>query len=307
MTGNRTRVAGALLLAIFGVLVGLAFVGLVPRVPSTPMYFLFSAIIGGNLTLITVVLSINQLVLSRELGAPGDLNRRIREAVKYRDQVADTTNSTPIPYSPADFLLHLHETLTDQAIALRESTSPDHDERLNDRVADLVGSLTSDAENVTRTLDTTAVDIFAVIEATLGTNHAEQLYEITAIEAEFDQLTDEQRRLLEQLHEQLLHIDTARKYYRTIYVEKELSLLSRVLLYVGVPAEVLSAILLAIYGAIGSGPPAPDWLLPLALVTTTFGFAPLAILFAYVLRLSWVAQLNTSIAPFSATKDDSRL
>lgn len=89
-----------------------------------------------------------------------------------------------------------------------------------------------------------------------------------------------------------------------MYMEKELSFLSRMILYVGVPAEVLTAIALAVYGAVGPAPPTPSWLLPFVLIALTAGFAPLAVLFSFVLRLSWIAQQNTSVAPFSAAKDD---
>ena len=270
------------------------------------MYFLFSAILGGNLTLITVVLSINQLVLSRELGAPGELQERIRDAMAYRREVEDAANSSPSPVSPEGFLRYLHETLVDTATDLENSVSDSENERLVARIDDLVDDLTTDARSVTRTLDASTVDIFAVIEATLGTNHADQLYELAAIDAEFEELTDAQQQSLERLREQLLHIDTARKYFRTVYIEKELSVLSRVILYVGVPAEILTAVALAVYGAVGSTPPTPPWLLPFVLGALTAGFAPLAVLFSFVLRLSWVAQQNTSVAPFSAgTEDDS--
>lgn len=289
---------------ILALLTAVAVVGLIPRGAVDPMYFLFSAILGGNLTLITVVLSINQLVLSRELGAPGDLHQRIRDAMTYRREVEDTAGSSPSPVSPEAFLRYLHETIIGSATELRESVSGSGNERLNARIDPLVDDLTTDAESVTRTLEASTVDIFAVIEATLGTNHADQLYELAAIEAEFDDLTGVQRRSLNRLREQLLHIDTARKYFRTVYMEKELSFLSRVILYVGVPAEILTAVALAVYGAVGTAPPTPLWLLPFVLVVLTVGFAPLAVLFSFVLRLSWVAQQNTSVAPFSASLEE---
>ncbi|MDS0301063.1 hypothetical protein NDI76_20195 [Halogeometricum sp. S1BR25-6] len=301
VSGTRVSVAAALLLGVLVLAVVTASVGLLSGTPSSPMYFLFSSIFGGNLTLVTVVLSINQLVLSRELGAPGELHQRIREAVEYRREAEETSGSSPSPVSPTGFLRFLHEAVDADARALRESLSVEttENEQLHTRVGSLVDDLSGDAESVRRTLNASSVDIFAVIEATLGTNHASQLYEIAAIEAEFDGLTDEQERLLDRIREQLLHIDTARKYFRTVYIEKELSYLSRILLYVGVPVEILTGGVLAVYGAVGSTPPPPEWMLPFVVVSLTAGFAPLAVLFAFVLRLSWVAQRNTSVAPFA--------
>lgn len=302
--GDRTRVSIVLLVATLALLTALAVVGVVPRGPSDPMYFLFSAMLGGNLTLITVVLSINQLVLSRELGSPGTLHQRIRDAVEYRHDVEEVAGSVPSPVSPEGFLRYLHEALTDTATGLEESVSESETERLSGRVGDLVGDLTRDAAAVKRALDEPTTDIFAVIGATLGTDHADQLYEIAEVKAEFEELTDAQQQSLDRLRDQLLYIDTARKYFRTVYMEKELSVLSRMILYVGVPAEVLAAVALAVYGAAGATAATPLWLLPFVLVALTAGFAPLAVLFSFVLRLSWVAQQNTSVAPFSASAEE---
>jgi hypothetical protein len=304
VSGDRTAVAAAFVGAILVLASIAAALGLLSGTPSSPMYFLFSSAFGGNLTLVTVVLSINQLVLSRELGAPGELRRRIRDAMEFRNEAEETSGSSPSPVSPTAFLRFLHEAVGADARALRESVSETDDGRLAERVEELGDSLSSDAADVREALDASSVDIFGVIEATLGTNHASQLYEIAAIESEFDELTDGQRRLLDRVREQLLHIDTARKYFRTVYIEKELSAFSRLLLYVGVPVEVLTAGMLAVYGAVGATPPTPDWMLPLVVVCLTAGFAPLAVLFAFVLRLSWVAQQNTSVAPFADAERD---
>ena len=297
--GARPAVAAVLVAGIFVLFSIAAAVGLLSGTPSSPMYFLFSSLFGGNLTLVTVVLSINQLVLSRELGAPGELRDRIRDAMAYRNEVEETSGSSPSPLSPTAFLRFLHEAVSADAMALRDSLSDTDDGRLSERVEGLVDDLSSDAAAVRATLDESSVDIFGVIEATLGTDHASQLYDIATIESEFDELTDDQRRLLDRVREQLLHIDTARKYFRTVYIEKELSYLSRLLLYVGVPVEVLIAGVLAVYGAVGSAPPTPGWVLPFVVVSLAAGFAPLAVLFSFVLRLSWVAQRNTSVAPFA--------
>ncbi len=74
VTGNRLVVAAVLLSSILFLLVLFMSVGVLSGRPSSPMYLLFSALLGGNSTLISVVLSINQLVLSRELGATGEFH-----------------------------------------------------------------------------------------------------------------------------------------------------------------------------------------------------------------------------------------
>ena len=141
--GNRLVVAGALLGAILVTLLVLLAVGLFPSSPGDPLYLLFSAFLGGNITLITVVIAINQLVFSRELGSPGDLEQRTRNAVEYRDQVQEVMDRAVSPVMPGSFLLVLHENLDTRAETLHETiTNPEDD--LGAEIDELVGELQAD-------------------------------------------------------------------------------------------------------------------------------------------------------------------
>lgn len=307
VTGDRLSVAGIFLAVIFSILVLLAGVGFLSGRPSSPMYFLFSAFLGGNFTLITIVLSINQLVLSRELGAPGDLHQRIEEALEYRKNVEENIGQSATPVKPGEFLLFLHETAGERTDELRDQVANTTDSHLQERVETFADNILTDIKAVTRTLDAETIQIFTAIEATLGTNHATQIRDIDQIQVNFDNLlSDDQQDLLSEIRMNLLHIDIARKYFRTVYMEKELSFLSRVILYVGVPAEVTSVIVLVIYGSVKTTPLTAAWLDLLVPVALSVGFAPLAVLFSFILRLSWVAQRNASVAPFTASDEGYR-
>ncbi|WP_255192252.1 hypothetical protein [Natronobeatus ordinarius] len=308
--GNRLVVAGAFLGAIALVLVGLLAVNLFPRAPGEPLYLLFSAFLGGNLTLISVVIAINQVVFSRELGSPGDLAQRTRNAVEYRDQVQDAIDRAVSPVLPGSFLLVLHENLGARAQALRETVTNPGEDDLSAELDELVGALRGDVRTVTRALDTPAADeqIFGAIAATLGTTQAEQLHDLARLETSYDdRLSDEQRELFASIRELLLHIDVARKYFRTVYITKELSFLSRMLLVVGLPAQLFTGATLAVYdlAAIEELPVAA--IVAATVIAMIASFAPLAILASFVLRLSWVAQRNATVMPFAASEKDYTL
>lgn len=308
--GNRFSVAGALLGAIVALLIVLLSVNLFPREPGEPLYLLLSAFLGGNLTLITVVIAINQLVFSRELGSPGNLHQRTRNAVEYREEVQSVMDRDASPVMPGSFLLVLHEELGERAQQLRETIGDDAQRDLEREIDDLTGALRRDVRTVTKALDTPAADeqIFGAIAATLGTTQAEQLSDLARIETVYgDELSEEQAGILESIREHLLHIDVARKYFRTVYITKELSFLSRTLLYVGLPAQFLTAATLAVYdlAAIEALPAAA--IVGATLVALVACFAPLAILASFVLRLSWVAQRNATVMPFAASEKDYTL
>lgn len=173
VAGNRVTLAGVLLGGVLLFAAVLTSIGILSGRPSSPMYFLFSAFLGGNFTLISVVLSINQLVLSRELGAPGELRRRIEDALEYREDAQERADQSVAPVLPGSFLRFLHETTEARTEELRESVADTLDDRLQNRVETFADNVLTDVKAVLQTLDTEPVQIFAVIEATLGTNHAQ--------------------------------------------------------------------------------------------------------------------------------------
>ncbi|WP_135824080.1 hypothetical protein [Halorussus ruber] len=97
----------------------------------------------------------------------------------------------------------------------------------------------------------------------------------------------------------LRQIDVARQYFKTLFMQSELASLSRILLSVGVPAEIVSTMMLVA----AAGPSAQTFyggVPPLLLAATVaVGFAPLAVLFAFVLRIATVAQRTAAITPFT--------
>lgn len=308
--GSRLVVAGTLLGGILLLLLVLLATNLFPRAPGDPLFLLISAFLGGNITLITVVIAINQLVFSRELGSPGDLEKRTRNAVEYRDQVQEVMDREVSPVMPGSFLLVLHENLGRRARTLRETVTNPGEDELSAEIDELVGALRDDVRDVTEALDTPAADeqIFGAIAATLGTTQAEQLYDIARVETEYDaRLSDEQRELFESIREHLLHIDVARKYFRTVYITKELSFLSRILLIVGLPAQFFLAATLAVYDLAEVEALPEVAIVGATLVAMVACFAPLAILASVVLRLSWVAQRNATVMPFAASEKDYTL
>ncbi len=303
ISGKRLRIAGVVVGVVLAVMGALTVAGVLPRRPADPMYFLLSSLLGGNLTLITVVISINQLVLSRELGSPGELRNRMEDAMEFRTDAEATAEWYVSPVRPGAFLLDLHESLLDQAEALEEAVADHGNERATDRVENIATSVRQDVREVGSELDGSDGEEFTAIVATLGTNHAEQLEKLDRFLVEFrDDLSATERDLVDSIATHLLYVDVARNYFRTIYVERELAFLSRVMLYVGVPAQLVVAVALAMY----VGPevvPASAFALFVP-VAVAAGFAPLAVLFSFVLRLAWIAERNAAVIPFTALESD---
>lgn len=302
LDGNRI-VVGVGITLLFGAAFGtLRALDVAPFSNAQAIYYLFSGLISGNLTLITVVASINQLLLSRELSSPGQLFSEIRSVSEYRDTVEEAADRLA-PVEPLGFLRLLLENVRDEAQKLgglsAGRTPPDAHEEI-DR---FVTELTDHVDALDETLRSGDPDVFRVLSVTLTTNYARRIHRIRRIrrehgEAFSEALDDSVDRLVEAFRE----LDVARQYFKSIYLQTELSFLSRLLFYAGVPAEIAAGAALYTLTA-GSGTAVPPAYAPAFLVSmSVVGFLPLGFLCSYVLRITVVTERTAAILPFTTPK-----
>lgn len=146
----------------------------------------------------------------------------------FRDDARAAIDRPVSPVRPDAFLRELHGSLGERAAALDATIENRADGRVRSEIAPLVESIRSDVREVNAELDAPNEGAFTAIVVTLGTTHADQLEELDRIRAERrDELPEEACTVLDSIREHLLYIDVARNYFRTIYVEQELSVLSR--------------------------------------------------------------------------------
>lgn len=310
LVGDRLVVAG-LLTAVFTFLVWVLVAADVVRVHDTSdVIYLAQGLLAGNVTLVTIVLSINQLVLSRELRSPGELQEQIGDVIEYRTDVEETIGRSVVPPTPADFLTTvLHGTWTNaQRLGGVVSGSELVSDRPKTEIDDLVATISDHTVHINDVLEASQESIFSTLAVTLQTNYSESLHEARRIQSVYeDELTPAAHAVLEDLVESLRQIDVARQYFKTIYMQVELATLSRVLLYVGLPAIGSSLVMFLVYvGGPGSAVP-PDYLTGLVLVVVSLGFTPLAVLFSFVLRISVIAQRTVAITPFTTPEQETGL
>lgn len=78
LEANRIVLAGLFSILIFVIVTAIGAIGYIPVTDPGTATTLVAAIVGGMLPFITIVLAINQLVLSHELGWPGNPPRGSR-------------------------------------------------------------------------------------------------------------------------------------------------------------------------------------------------------------------------------------
>ena len=305
LDGNRMAVTAIVLGIIFGTLIVVELAGWVPMNRIQPVYYVFSALLGGNITLITVVVSINQLLLSQELKSPGELESQMEGVIEYRKDVEDAAGEIA-PVKPMGFLRLLVENTRQEAQRIGGLAVGMTDEDVQKRVSDFVSTLTDRLDAVDELLQESDAGTFEVLSVTLSTNYAEQINEARRIRAVHgDDLSEESMDAFDGLIDNLQNVDIARQYFKSVYLQDELSSLSRALMYAGIPAEALSAVALLALTAGGGGGTFPmenaRLLVPVA---ATVGFLPLALLIAFILRTATVTQRTAATLPFTTPEQE---
>jgi len=306
MEASRWTVAGLLVAAVFVALVGLGSLDPLPLSAviqsSDPVETLFQALTGGIITGVTLVVSINSLVLSQELGPLGDQRSRMDGALSFRSDLADTIDEPVVPADPAAFLATIVTASRDRAERLRETAEGVGDATLQDRVDDYVEGIVDNADTVDAQLDGAAFGTFDVVSAALDYNYSEKLHEARRLRnAHADAFSEATRTALDDLCDVLELYGPAREHVKTLYFQWELVDLTQAVVYAAVPALVVSIgslLFLNDGGTITGTVLGISNLLVVVSAATAVAVLPYAILLSYILRIATVAKRTLAIGPF---------
>ncbi|PSP54716.1 hypothetical protein BRC82_09280 [Halobacteriales archaeon QS_1_67_19] len=296
LDGNRHLLAAGLSLAIFAACATLGSAGLIPVTdPDTATGFV-GAVVGGTLPFITIVLAINQLVLSQELGWTGELSDRFEAMASFRRRVEEWTDAAVSPAAPADFLRLIVEAVVDRAERLGRAAAGVENPDRAARVEDFVEAVRSEGAIVAGALEEADFGTFDALSAVLGHFNGSHLHTARTLRAECgDDLPAD---TLDALVELLGYLAVARQTFKTLYVQHELAHLSKVLLYVGFPTLFGGGLFMMTYGRIISAVGDPTALVGVVSLVVTLVFLPFVVLLSYTLRIATIASRTADFGPF---------
>jgi hypothetical protein len=311
MGASRWAVAAILLAVTFAVLVTLAALdpaGLAGSIQSKdPIETLGQAFLTAIITGVTLVVTINQVVLSQELGAVGDQRERMEGAMQFRDDVAEAIEASVGPPEPSAFLRALVDAAGARGEALAEAVR-DGDTELQEHVEQYVESVRRNAEDVGDQLEGAQFGTFGVLFAALNFNYSWKLYEARRLRDEHEaELSEGAADALDGLVETLELFGPAREHFKTLYFQWELINLSRAMLYAAVPALLVSMgmiLYLDNLGTVVGGTLGVHNLVWVVAAGSTVALLPFMLLLSYVLRIATVAKRTLAIGPFVLRETD---
>jgi hypothetical protein len=301
LDGSRFRVAGVLMGGTFGILLG-AILFFRVDLDGSRMVWVFSGLIDAIVSLTTIVLTINQLILSRQFGSPTSLYDRLEDRIDFREQVEDQMGAAIVPSQPGGFVRVLFRTLRGRAIELG-SLDTDHDERLRAVLDKYVETITEQARETEAQLEDQPFEMAGVLTL-LDYDDSWQFYTTRRLQNIYgDSLTETETQLVDDIHGSLKYLDTARQYFKTLYLQRELSQLSRAIIYTGSASILTMVLVLMIYRN--------EWMVSVEYVVlavilsvaTVVTLSPVAVLFSYILRIATVTRRTVIFGPFTPQEE----
>lgn len=306
LDGPRSAVIGITASGLLLFLTAVSFSPFSPLSSYQSIFYAFGGLISGNFTLITVVVSINQLLLSQKLQTPDELRSQIEGVIDYREEIEDASERIA-PVEPSEFLRLLIENTRQTAQQLGGLSITEASSETSDELNEIITNVTREIDRTDDLLEESTLSTFHVLVTTLNTNYAKDIHRLRQIRyRQNDQLPSHVDDSIRKLIDQLQYIDVARQYFKTIYLQQELASLSRLLFYTGLPSlAILVTTLFLLTVPVGATIPTPltEILLP---TTLTIGFLPLVVLFSFILRSATVTRRTAATFPFTTSMQEKR-
>ncbi|WP_324661632.1 hypothetical protein [Haloarcula sediminis] len=305
LEGNRYAVTGALLTVTFVSILAIGSVWTFEMqrllVETQAVQTLLTTFLSGIILLVSIVVSINSIILSYDITHVSDQQDRIEGMMSFWRTLSHISDTDENPTDPNTFLQVMADVIRREAGELEES-SRSGEETFAREVQEYLDQIVGTAEHIEDSLTNVHGGKFGVLWIGLEMDYGPLMSQSRQLKAaEENGLSDSGDDNVEELLQALELFATGREYFKTLYYNQEISALSRTLLVVSLPAIVVTAsTILAINAQI-----LPEvWMLGLppllTFVSITFAVAltPFIVLTSYMLRVATVAQRTAGAGPF---------
>ena len=300
LRGHRVLITALVLAIIATVTFLLIEFDVLEAGPSSSMPTLLSGIVAGQLTLLTVTLSINQLILSRMFASPPEIRERLQGTVDFRGRVGDVVGEGTPPVNPQPFLETIARALSARAEELAEIGRVTGSER-QETIEECAASLQRYAEMIQDLVDDERMETLHVVSLLPHEAYVRNAVTVEALQADGNFLPERTVELLGDVSTLLAATTIARQHFKTIAIQQQLARLSRYIVYTGIPSISAAAVLALAYTSTGGLKVSEPFVRPVVALGVAAFMSPGVLLSAYVLPLALVAERTVATGPFLAT------
>ncbi|MXR20803.1 hypothetical protein [Halobacterium bonnevillei] len=262
---------------------------------------ILNTLLGGIILLVSVVVSINSIVLTHDITAISTQRERIEGTSEFRREIGHVAEGEFAPTNPSAFLTVMLRVIRHRANDL-EKASGGLDEEISANVEEFADDVATTIKQLEVQLDDVSGADFGVLWLGLEADFAKHVNDLQAFGVGHrHEMTDEQAEPFHALMEAFELFETGREYFKTLYYTREISELSQTLLAISLPAILVTSWTILAIDA-GRVPSISVFGLPPLQVflaaSFTVSLAPYLTLTSYVLRTATVARRTASGGPF---------
>lgn len=258
---------------------------------------LLETVLSGVFLLVSIVVSVNSLFVSRQQTPLGGQRDQIDAVHGFRDDLTALIDEPVTPTEADDLLAALTSAIVTHVQSLEDALD-DGETDVRAEVQTYLSYTADRTEAVNERLNE-ADETFDLVAATMDYDYSRQVTELRRIEqAHGDDLPADAEAAIDDTLDGLEAFVVAREYFKTLYFGEEFATLSKRLLYVSLPAITLIAFVLSHLASL----PDAHWLV---MGVVTASMAPFALLASYVLRVATVANRTRATGQF-VVADDGR-
>ena len=305
LEANRLAVTGALLTLTIVTILALGTAWTIEvhvlLTETQAVQTVLNTLMSGIILLVSIVVSINSIVLSYDLTDVSAQRERIEGTREFHlalDRFADANRD---PTDPQTFLQVMAQSIQQRAKKLKSITEGADEELAQDIeeharvVAETVGQLETE-------IDSGRGGDFGVLWLGLQADYGPMINESRKLSNRYrDAFSEEHEEVIDELVEALELFATGREYFKTLYYSREAADLSRTLLVVSLPSILVTTLTIL---AINANMLPEVWLfglpplLTFVAISFTIALMPFIVLTAYMLRMATVARRTAGGGPF---------
>ncbi|MFC6716846.1 hypothetical protein ACFQGT_16665 [Natrialbaceae archaeon GCM10025810] len=298
--GGRLTVAALFTFGVFVLFLALNAFEVVSFVNDASVTRVASGMIAGTFSLVTLVVSINQLILSQEFATAGETRQRIEGVDAFRADVAEAANLPEAPISTAGVLESIAAAIREDARCLLRSVEH-RDDEVGDRLREYGETVVKSTEDIDETFERGEPDTFTALLAAIRYDDVRLRHVGEYVrDAHAESLSDASTDAIEELIGSFELFNVARAHFKTTYLQRELTRFSQLTVYAGAPA-ILSAIIVGLlYADVGGASVAVESLPYVVSALIAVIVSPLALLVSYILRTATVTRRTASVGAMLA-------
>ena len=139
----------------------------------------------------------------------------------------------------SEFFLQLSNAITDRAVELEAAGENVTDEQLQEEISDYAETLTEQTDDISADLEDLGFELIVLLDY----HDSWQLHTARRLDVTYEnELSETATEALDESEDLFLELDAARDYLKTLWVQRELAELSRMMLYTGLPAVIVAGL-----------------------------------------------------------------